>query len=80
LRKTAVYTVVNEDFERIFNAVFASAVVIQRVATQNTAATTIIKMERRLEKNDHSVVAKVTYKKSSDEKDGKWLFFGWAAC
>jgi len=56
------------------------ALKLARSYSEKHQCTTIIKMERRLEKNDHSVVAKVTYKKSSDEKDGKWLFFGWAAC
>jgi len=41
--------------------------------------TTVIKMERRLEKDAHALVAKVTYKKSSTEKDGRWVFFGWAS-
>ena len=40
---------------------------------------TLIKMERRLEKDAHALVAKVTYKKSSTEKDGEWIFFGWAS-
>jgi hypothetical protein len=35
-------------------------------------------MERRLEKDAHALVAKVTYKKSSTERDGEWVFFGWA--
>jgi hypothetical protein len=39
---------------------------------------TIIKMERRLEKDAHALVAKITYKKSSTERDGEWIFFGWA--
>jgi len=41
---------------------------------------TTIKMERRLEKDAHALVAKVTYKKSSTEKEGRWVFFGWASC
>jgi hypothetical protein len=40
---------------------------------------TLIKMERRLEKDAHALVAKITYKKSSTEKDGEWVFFGWAS-
>jgi hypothetical protein len=40
---------------------------------------TLIKMERRLEKDAHALVDKVTYKKSSTEKDGEWIFFGWAS-
>jgi len=41
--------------------------------------TTTIKMERRLEKDAHALVAKITYKKSSTERDGEWIFFGWAS-
>jgi len=41
--------------------------------------TTTIKMERRLEKDTHALVAKITYKKSSTERDGEWIFFGWAS-
>ncbi len=40
---------------------------------------TTIKMERRLEKDAHALVAKITYKKSSTERDGEWIFFGWAS-
>jgi hypothetical protein len=40
--------------------------------------TTKIRMERRLEKDAHALVAKITYKKSSTERDGEWIFFGWA--
>jgi hypothetical protein len=40
---------------------------------------TLIKMERRLEKDAHALVAKITYKKSSTEKDGEWIFFGYAS-
>jgi hypothetical protein len=35
-------------------------------------------MEKKLEKGN-SQVARVTYKKSNNEKSGKWVFFGWAA-
>ena len=56
------------------------ALKLARGYSEKNQFTTIIKMERRLEKSDHAVVAKVTYKKSSDEKEGKWVFFGWASC
>ena len=49
-------------------------------SSEKHQCTTIIKMERTLEKKDHAVVAKVSYKRSSTEREGKWLFFGWAAC
>ena len=46
--------------------------------SEKNQCTTTIKMERRLEKDAHALVAKITYKKSSTEKDGEWVFFGWA--
>lgn len=41
--------------------------------------TTTIRMERRLEKDAHALVAKVTYKPSTTEREGRWIFFGWAS-
>ena len=46
--------------------------------TEMNNVPTIIEMEKLLEKGT-ATVAKVTYKKSSNEKDGEWVFFGWAA-
>jgi hypothetical protein len=56
------------------------AVKIARQYSEKNQCTTMIKMERVLEKKDHALVAKVTYKKSSNEREGKWIFFGWASC
>ena len=56
------------------------ALKLARHYSEVNQCTTIIKMERTLEKRDQAVVAKVTYKRSSTEREGKWLFFGWAAC
>lgn len=56
------------------------AVKLARQYSEKNQCTTMIKMERVLEKKDHALVAKVTYKKSSTERDGKWIFFGWASC
>jgi hypothetical protein len=56
------------------------AVKIARQYSEKNQCTTTIKMERVLEKKDHALVAKVTYKKSSNEREGKWIFFGWASC
>lgn len=55
------------------------AVKLAREYSEKHQCTTMIRMERVLEKRDHSLVAKVTYKRASDEREGKWLFFGWAA-
>lgn len=49
-----------------------------REHTEKTQESTYIKMEKTLDKGS-SVVAKINYKKSTSEKDGKWIFFGWAA-
>lgn len=49
----------------------------RRYTEANQVATTI-SMEKYLEKGT-TTVAKITYKRSTNEKDGKWVFFGWAA-
>ena len=46
--------------------------------TEANQVPTTISMEKYLEKGT-STVAKITYKRSDKEKDGKWVFFGWAA-
>lgn len=56
------------------------AVKLAREYSEKHQCTTTIRMERTLEKRDHSLVAKITYKKASNEREGKWLFFGWASC
>ena len=54
------------------------AVKVARAHTEKTPNRTTISMEKKLEKGS-SEVAKITYKKSSEEKDGEWVFFGYAA-
>lgn len=54
------------------------AVKSARAYTEKRQVPTIIGMEKVLEKGE-SVVAKITYKKSSTEKPGVWRIFGWAA-
>jgi len=49
-----------------------------REYTERTQTPTNICMEKTLEKGNRTV-AKITYKKSSTEKLGRWVFFGWAA-
>lgn len=51
-----------------------------REYSEKNQCTTTIKMERRLEKDSHALVAKITYKPSSKEREGRWVFFGWASC
>lgn len=49
-----------------------------REYTEKNQTSTSIVMEKHLEKGSLTV-AKVTYKKASNERDGKWVFFGWAS-
>ena len=49
-----------------------------REYTERTQTPTNICIEKTLEKGNRTV-AKITYKKSSTEKLGRWVFFGWAA-
>lgn len=66
--------------DRIASAVTkGDAVKRARDYSEKHQCTTTIRMERRLEKDAHALVAKVTYKKSSTEKEGRWIFFGWAS-
>lgn len=49
-----------------------------REYTEKNQSPTSVCMEKTLEKGNKTV-AKVTYKRASDEREGKWLFFGWAS-
>lgn len=49
-----------------------------REHTEKTQVDTKVCMEKVLEKGT-TTVAKISYKKSTSEKDGRWVFFGWAA-
>lgn len=55
------------------------AVKAARVYTEKNQRSTSIYMEKTLEKGT-TEVAKITYKKSSKEREGRWVFFGWASC
>lgn len=50
-----------------------------REYSEKHQCTTKIRMERRLEKDAHALVAKVTYKPSTTEREGRWVFFGLAS-
>jgi hypothetical protein len=54
------------------------AVKAARVHTEKTFKSTSIVMEKKLEKGN-SQVAKITYKRSINEKDGEYVFFGYAS-
>ena len=49
-----------------------------RKYTEKHQVPTSIVMKKYLEKGDN-LVAKITYKKSPTERDGEWVFFGYAA-
>lgn len=54
------------------------AVKAARVHTEKYLSSTTVHMEKRIDKAN-AQVAKITYKRSDKEKDGRWIFFGWAA-
>jgi len=49
-----------------------------RKYTEKHQVPTTILMKKFLEKGDN-LVAKITYKKATNERDGEWIFFGYAA-
>ena len=57
----------------------ADAIKRARQICEKTKADVVIKIERKLETGS-PVTAKITYKKSSTEKDGEYIFYGWANC
>jgi hypothetical protein len=54
------------------------AVTKARAHTEKTTESTYITMEKVLDKANKTV-AKITYKKATNERDGEWVFFGYAA-
>ncbi len=54
------------------------AIKAARAHTEKYLSSTTIQMEKVIEKGT-ATVAKITYKRSDKERDGKWVFFGWAA-
>ena len=60
------------------HATKGDAVKIARYHTEKTQQATKIKMRKIIEKGD-PLVARITYKKSPTERDGEWVFFGYAA-
>lgn len=73
------YVVTNYRGESIGSkATKGDAVKLARQHTEKTQERTYIEMAKVLEKGS-SKVAEVEYKKGKDEKNGKYLFFGWAA-
>jgi hypothetical protein len=80
-KKWVLTYVVYCDGSRINSALTkGDAVKMARAYSEKHQRTTTVKIERRLEKDSHALVAKITYKPSSTEKEGRWVFFGWASC
>lgn len=50
-----------------------------REYTEKHQRSTNVCMEKSLEKGNRAV-AKITYKKSANEQEGEWEFYGWASC
>lgn len=74
------YVVYNNDDYMIASCnTKGEAVKKAREYTEKNQRSTTICMEKTLEKGNRTV-AKITYKRSSAEREGKWLFFGWASC
>jgi hypothetical protein len=79
-KKWVLTYIVYQGESRIASAVTkGDAVKRARAYSEKHQCTTTIKMERTLNNASHALVAKVTYKRASDEKDGRWIFFGWAS-
>jgi 2,4-dienoyl-CoA reductase-like NADH-dependent reductase (Old Yellow Enzyme family) len=53
------------------------AVKMARAYTEKTGNTTVVMMRKLL--LGPNLTAKITYKRASDERDGEWIFFGYAA-
>ena len=49
-----------------------------RAHTEKTQESTHVTMEKILDRANKTV-AKITYKKATNERDGEWVFFGYAA-
>ena len=55
-----------------------AAVKVARAHTEKYLSPTTVSLVKYLEKGN-AQVAKITYKKSTTERDGQWVFFGYAA-
>lgn len=55
------------------------AVKAARKYTEQSGNSSYIEMRKELEKGSN-LTAKITYKKSKDECEGEWEFYGWASC
>ena len=74
------YVVYDNDLQMVTSCdTKGEAVTKAREYTERHQSSTHICMEKVLEKGSKKV-AKITYKKSSNEQEGEWEFYGWASC
>jgi hypothetical protein len=71
------YVVSGYDGEISSHDTKGAAVATARAYTEKYLSSTVIHMEKRIEKSN-AIVAKVKYKPSTTEREGRWVFFGWA--
>lgn len=55
------------------------AVTAARKYTEQSGNSSYVEMHKELEKGS-TVTARINYKKATNEKDGRWIFYGWASC
>ena len=55
------------------------AVAAARKYTEQSGNSSYVEMRKELEKGS-PLTAKITYKKSSNESEGEYIFYGWASC
>jgi len=55
------------------------AVTAARKYTEQSGNPSYVEMRKELEKGSN-LTAKITYKKSSNESEGEYIFYGWASC
>lgn len=80
-KKWILYYVVYNNEDRMIASCTTKgeAVTKARAYTEKHQISTHVVMEKGLEKGANRAVAKITYKKAPTERDGEWIFFGYAA-
>ena len=73
-----VYVISDRDGEIATRPTKGEAVTLARAYTEKNQLTTYVKMEKRLDKGK-TIVAEINYKKSTNESEGEYVFWGTAA-
>ena len=55
------------------------AVKAARAYTEETGNSSYVEMQKVLD-NGNTITAKITYKKATNEREGEYIFYGWASC